>query len=61
MKLNVRLLIGILITVLFAFVLMALVFMEVPDTNTDVLKVLIGFIGGAFTTMVAYYFGDKEG
>jgi len=38
----------------------ALLFIEVPIASADILKVLVGFLGGAFTTAVAFYFGDSD-
>jgi hypothetical protein len=36
-------------------------FMPVPPQNADIVKVLVGFVGGAFVMMVSFYFGDSEG
>lgn len=60
-KRAIRLLIAIILAVMFGFVLGALIFIEIPDGNSEVLYVTLGFLGGAFTTMIAFYFGDSEG
>lgn len=60
-KTKVRLIVGTIVAGTFSGLLVALIFKEMPQGNTDVLNVLIGFLGGAFTTMVAFYFGDSEG
>ena len=49
------------IVVIFGGLLASLLFFSVPASNADILKVLVGFLGGAFVTMVSYYFGDSEG
>jgi len=60
-KLKMRLIVAIVVALMFASCLGALIFFEVPETNADILKVLVGFLGGAFVTMVAFYFGDSAG
>ena len=60
-KRNVRLIVALVVGVIFAGLLLSLIFIEVPEGNQDILKVLVGFVGGAFVTMVAYYFGDSDG
>jgi len=60
-KRNVRLTIALVIGVVFSGLLLSLIFVQVPENNRDILKVLVGFVGGAFVTMVSYYFGDSDG
>jgi hypothetical protein len=60
-KQKIRLLIGTLVTVMFGGMLAVLSFAEIPDGSKDVLQVLIGALGGAFITMVSFYFGDSDG
>ena len=56
-----RLLIALILAVGFFALLYIMIFNPVPPENSDVLKVLVGFMGGAFVTMVTFYFGDSEG
>ena len=58
---GVRLLVAMSVGGTFAGLLVSLIFLEVPAGNRDIIKVLVGFVGGAFVTMVAYYFGDSDG
>lgn len=60
-KANTRMFMGSLIFIGFFGIVGALIFVDVPVSNADILKVLLGFIGGAFVTMVSFYFGDSEG
>ena len=60
-KANTRMFMGLLISVGFFGIVGTLIFVEIPETSADILKVLVGFIGGAFVTMVSFYFGDSEG
>ncbi len=60
-KARIRMFIGVLVAFIFGGLLTALVFVNVPPNNADILKVLVGFVGGSFVTMVSYYFGDSEG
>lgn len=56
-----RMIIAMFIVGLFGFCLAGLFFIELPKENADVLKVTLGFLGGSFVTMAAFYFGDSEG
>lgn len=60
-KTQVRVFVASLTAFGFFALLGSLIFFPVPLNNADILKVLVGFLGGAFVTMVAYYFGDSEG
>ena len=60
-KMQVKLFLAILLTVGFFGMVGVLVFIEVPLGNADILKVLVGFVGGAFVTTMSYYFGSSEG
>jgi len=60
-KAKVRLFIGGAVAFIFAGMLGTLLFYPVPKENADILKVLVGFTGGAFVTMVSFYFGDSDG
>jgi len=60
-KRQIRLLIAVILAVMFGFVLAALIFVVIPEGNADVLKVTLGFLGGAFVTMVTFYFGASDG
>lgn len=60
-KRQVRFVIALILGVMFGLTLAALVFVEMPAGNSDVMKVLVGFLGGAFVTMITFYFGDSDG
>lgn len=60
-KSQIRLLLGVLLIVGFIGMVGAMLFVEIPDRNADIVKVLVGFLGGAFITMVGFYFGSSEG
>jgi len=59
-KAGVRLLVGIITTLGFFAMIGALMMFAVPTENGDILKILVGFIGGAFMTIIAFYFGDSD-
>ena len=61
MKMKVRTLMATLVSLIFAGLLCSLIFVEVPGANADILKVLVGFVGGSFVSMISFYFGDSEG
>ena len=56
-----RLIIAMVVGILFGGCLLTLFFVPLPAANADILKVLVGFLGGAFTIMVSFYFGDSDG
>ena len=60
-KQNVRLFMGCVTAIGFFGLLAALIVFKVPVENADILKVLVGFLGGSFVTVIAFYFGDSEG
>lgn len=60
-KMKARIIIAASVILLSGFCLWGLFFVKLPENNADVLKVVIGFLWGSFTTMVAFYFGDSEG
>ncbi len=60
MRQKIRMFIGALVAFIFGGLLASLMFMPVPPQNADIVKVLVGFVGGAFVMMVSYYFGDSD-
>ena len=60
-KSNIRMFMALLITLGFFGIVGSLIFIEVPTESSDILKVLVGFICGAFVIMVSFYFGASEG
>ena len=60
-KRTVKLIVGVLITLMFGGMLCILSFVDIPESSRDVLQVLIGALSGSFVTMVAFYFGDSDG
>ena len=61
MKTKIRLCMGLIMSLGFFGIIAVLIFKSVPQVNADIIKVLVGFIGGAFVTMMSFYFGDAEG
>jgi uncharacterized membrane protein required for colicin V production len=59
-KRGIRLIVAVIIALTFSGVLLALIFLSIPESNSDILKVLVGFLGGAFITMTSFYFGDSD-
>jgi hypothetical protein len=59
-KRGIRFIVAIIIALSFFGILSALFFLEIPASNSDILKVLVGFLGGAFITMTSFYFGDSD-
>ena len=60
-KQKVRLTMAIVLVMGFFGLIGTMLFFPVPSSNADIIKVLVGFVGGAFVTMIAFYFGDSEG
>lgn len=60
-KTRIRITLACLLLVGFFGLVGIMLFYEIPEQNADIIKVLVGFIGGAFITMVSFYFGDSEG
>ena len=59
-KQKIRMFVGTLVAVIFGGLLASLMFMPVPPQNADIVKVLVGFVGGAFVMMVSFYFGGSD-
>jgi hypothetical protein len=49
------------LTVGFFTLLAFLVFHEAPPGSRDLLNIMLGALGGGWTTMLAYYFGGSQG
>jgi len=60
-KQQVKLVVAIFTGIGFFGMVGVMLFVPVPAGNADILKVLVGFLGGAFVTTVNYYFGSSEG
>jgi len=52
---------GALIVVGFFAVLIALVSREVPETNKDLLNLIVGALIASFASIVGYFFGSSAG
>ncbi len=61
MKTKIRLFMGAVLSIGFFGIIGMMMFRPVPAANADIVKILVGFIGGAFVTMMSFYFGDSEG
>jgi len=55
-----RFIIALFIAGMFMGMLVALLFFDIPAANHDIIKVLVGFLGGSFVTMVGYFFGSSD-
>lgn len=60
-KSKIRLTMAIVLVLGFFGLIGVMLFFPIPISNADIIKVLVGFVGGAFVTMVSFYFGDSEG
>jgi len=51
------------VTILSTFVIMvlALIYVPIPEGNRDSLTILIGIVSGGVGTIVGYYFGSSKG
>ena len=45
---------------LLSFIIVSLITTEIPPENKETFILLIGIVGGSFTTIVGYYFGSSE-
>jgi drug/metabolite transporter (DMT)-like permease len=45
----------------FFLLLIFLVLFEVPDSNKDILNIVVGALIGSFTAVVGYFFGSSKG
>jgi hypothetical protein len=59
-KFNMRIILGVLLSAGFFGIVITMLFRPVPMTNSDIIKVIVGFIGGAFVTMISFYFSDSD-
>ena len=56
---NAFLIIAMILAAMFGGVLLLLMFVPIPQENKDLLNILLGVLGGSFTTMVAWYYGSS--
>lgn len=49
------------VTAGFFSLLVMMAFRALPDANTDILQIMIGFLGGSFSSVVSFYFGSSAG
>ena len=59
-KAGVRLLVMIITTIGFFGMIAALMVFVIPAANGDILKILVGFVGGAYMAIISFYFGDSD-
>ena len=52
---------GAIIALGFFVILGLMVYKPVPDSNSTLLNVMLGVLGGAFTTIVSYFYGSSKG
>ena len=52
---------GGLVAVGFFVLIFALIKVEIPQANSDVLNLVVGALIGSFTTIVSYFFGSSKG
>ncbi len=60
-KSRIRLTMAVVLVLGFFGLIGVMLFFPIPVSNSDIIKVLVGFVGGSFVTMVSFYFGDSEG
>lgn len=52
---------GALIVIGFFLLLYLLIGAEVPETNKDLLNLVVGALIGSFATVVGYFYGSSKG
>ena len=52
---------GALIVIGFFVLMVVLVYTSVPDTNKDLLNLVVGALIGSFATVVGYFYGSSLG
>lgn len=52
---------GALIVVGFFVLMVVLVYTQVPETNKDLLNLVVGALIGSFATVVGYFYGSSLG
>ena len=52
---------GALIVTGFFILMVVLVYTSVPDTNKDLLNLVVGALIGSFATVVGYFYGSSMG
>jgi drug/metabolite transporter (DMT)-like permease len=52
---------GAFIVIGFFFLLSRLIKSEIPETNRELLSLIIGALIGSFTTVVGYFYGSSKG
>ncbi len=52
---------GGLIVLMFFAILYLLVFNKVPESNREVLNIMLGALVGSFSSVVGYYYGSSKG
>lgn len=52
---------GALIVIGFFILMVVLVYTSVPDTNKDLLNLVVGALIGSFATVVGYFYGSSLG
>jgi uncharacterized RDD family membrane protein YckC len=50
----------VIVAVLFALLLLALLFVALPTSNKDVVLALAGVLASSFSTVVGFYFGSSR-
>lgn len=50
-----------LLTIAFCSLIGILLFVEVPEGNTELVYTLAGIVGSAFLAMIMYFFGSSQG
>jgi hypothetical protein len=52
---------GGLVVIGFFILLYVLVFLPIPEKNSDLLNLIVGALIGSFATVVGYFFGSSAG
>jgi len=60
-KAMMRLYMGVFLGFIVSFMIYMLFISEIPNSNREVIYLLVGNATGVFGTIINYYFGDSEG
>lgn len=53
--------IGLIVVIGFFALLCVLVFVEIKQTNKDLLNIALGGLMGSFVTVISYFYGSSQG
>lgn len=59
-KQSMRFTLGMFSVIGFFSVITALIFITIPATNSDIIKIMAGYLSGVLSMVVGFYFGDSD-